>query len=117
MSLPTLKIIPTGEGEAPGTIRSSNFFSLQEGGGLGVRSRFQDWRVPASKPDSTDGPPGSRIWCTLTLSQEQTPSIWRGAEVWRGRCQLTSSSSSDHGIGGSRNAIIRELCIPILQCA
>ncbi|GBN55171.1 hypothetical protein AVEN_18817-1 [Araneus ventricosus] len=29
-------------------------------GGLVVRSRFRDWRVPGSKPDSTEPPPCMR---------------------------------------------------------
>ncbi|GBM30099.1 hypothetical protein AVEN_78502-1 [Araneus ventricosus] len=46
-------------------------------GGLVVRSRPRSWRVPGSKPDSTEEPSCKRVWCTLNLSElNNHPLVW-----------------------------------------
>ncbi|GBM33514.1 hypothetical protein AVEN_273010-1 [Araneus ventricosus] len=46
--------------------------------GLVIRSRPRCRRVPGSKPDSTEGPPCKRVWCTLNPSGPNVPR-WCGA--------------------------------------
>ncbi|GBM78953.1 hypothetical protein AVEN_44404-1, partial [Araneus ventricosus] len=36
--------------------------------GLVVRCQLRDWRVPGSKPDSTEDPLRMRAWCSLNLT-------------------------------------------------
>ncbi|GBL97163.1 hypothetical protein AVEN_144605-1 [Araneus ventricosus] len=50
--------------------RTQNHPLIKGRGGLVVRSLLPFWRVPGSKPVSTENPSGMRVWCTLNLALE-----------------------------------------------
>ncbi|GBN09386.1 hypothetical protein AVEN_177275-1 [Araneus ventricosus] len=57
---------------------------LEGRGGLVARSRTWGRRAPGSKPDSTEDPPCMGPAARQIIRSGQTPSRWRGVEVWRG---------------------------------
>ncbi|GBO34197.1 hypothetical protein AVEN_57726-1, partial [Araneus ventricosus] len=71
------------------------FYAFEDLGGLVVKSRPRSWRVPGSKPDSTEKLTCKRAWCSLNSSRPNLhPLVWWGS-LKRGAQAQASSSSSD----------------------
>ncbi|GBO07496.1 hypothetical protein AVEN_144938-1 [Araneus ventricosus] len=66
---------------------------LKGRGDLVVRFRCRSWRVPASKPDSIEDPPGMKPVALQIMHIGQTSYRWCGVEVWSG-----FPSSDDHHV-------------------
>ncbi|GBM71090.1 hypothetical protein AVEN_146305-1 [Araneus ventricosus] len=57
--------------------RPHHLTAVQARGGLVIRSRPRDRRVPGLKPDSTEEPPCKWVWCTLNPSAPHVlPLVW-----------------------------------------